>query len=311
MFRTVRTAALLLLLFSAAPAFSADELSDKALLLKKADEALARSDRKTADFYAARYLGVCAREDAAACPAETLELFIKKRRFEPKGFLPEGWDPAFIKWFEQSVRERWGVPSDRVREKARSFEITQNTYKDKYFVTVAAYPELEQWYVLKDGLISKPILLAMGAFRDHPTLFFGRTLKGTATQSSPTFLDTQKRKLHYLWKPEFFDVDGDGTPEVWVRFNLAWGNGFSQVLEVYKIRESGKLELFHHFQGEPNGHAYRLENGSVEIGGVPRSSPNLYHHETWVFKNKEFKKSAQKDVPLSKKQDFPFVISRT
>ena len=288
-----------------------DDLSDKAMLLKNADAALMRNDRKTADFYVARYLGVCARKGVETCAAEALEPFLKKRRFEPKAFLPNSWDITFIDWFENCIHERWGIPSERIREKSRSFEIAQSTYKDKYFITVVAYPELEQWYILKDGLISRSMLLALGRFRDHPTLFFGKMLKGSTAQSNATILDTQKRTLHYVWKPEFYDIDGDGEPEIWIRFNLAWGNGYSQILEVYKIRSNGKLELFHHFQGGHNGYARRLEDGTVELAAVIRSTSTTYHIEKWNFENKEFKKSSEKDIPLSEEVDWPPAHART
>ncbi len=284
-----------------------DSLSDKTLLLKNAGQALEHSNTKTADFYLARYLGICT-QSAETCPPEALSPLLKKRKFEPKAFLPADWDPAFVDWFENSVRERWGVPAERVREKARSFEIAQNIYEDKYFVTVAAYPELEQWYVLKEGVIDRPLLLAMGAYRDRPTLFFGRSLKGSALQSYPTFLGTQKRRLHYLWKPEFFDADANGIPEVWVRFNLSWGNGFVQVLEVYKIQSQGKLLLWQHFQSAPNGFARRLENGSVEVTASDLSLKKTYSLETWSVENKEFKKLDQKEVSI---QEWPPVVSRT
>ena len=308
--RSVQAAALLFFLFCAAPAFSADELSDKPLLLKKADEALSRSDRKTADFYAARYLGLCAREKTETCPPEAFEPFLKKRRFEPKAFISGSWDPSFLEWFESSVRDRWGVPSERIREKARSFEIVNAEYQDKYIVTVVAYPELELWHVLKDGLASKPMVLAMGAYRDHPAIFFGKSFAGFPRQFNSTFLDTQKRTLHYFWKPEFHDVDGDGTPEIWIRFNIAWGNGFSQVLEVYRIRPNGKLELFHHFQGGINGLARRSEDGSVEVAGMLRPAADNYRTETWVFEDKDFKKSAEKDLPIKDNLVWPLVASR-
>ncbi len=288
-----------------------DDLSDKALLLRNATAALIRNDRKMADFYAARYLGVCAREGVGSCPADALEPFLKKRRLEPKAFLTGFWDPIFIDWFENSIRERWSIPSERVRERSRSFEIAQSTYEKKYFVTIVAYPELEQWHVLKDGLVSRSMVLAMASHRDHPTLFFGKSLKGSSVHSYPTFIDTQKRTLHYLWMPEFHDVDHDGEPEIWLRYNLAWGNGYSQVLEIYRIRPNGKLELFHHFQGEPNGYARRLEDGSVEVAGMIRPSSPSYHFETWSFENMEFRKSSEKDIPLTKSLDWPPAAART
>ncbi len=275
------------------PAFGAQ---DKAELLIKAQAALDRIDRKTADFYAARWMGLCAHEGKEACDDAELEPFLKKRQLEPKAFLPGEWDPAFVDWFERGLWERWGADDSRVREKARSFEITQATYQDRYFVTMISYPELELWYVLKEGIISRPLVLPMGSVRDRPTLFFGKMLKGTPLQSNPTFLDAQKRTLHYVWKPEFVDADGDGTPEVWVRFNLAWGNGFLQVLDVYRIREEKELVLLQRFDGQ-NGHARRLPDGSVEVARTLRLAPRIQQTESWVYKKGKFERVSQKENP--------------
>ena len=287
----------LLFVLAAPPVLSAEPLTGPSELLKKADEALDRADRKKADFYVARYLGVCATAETGACRDEALEPILKKRELEPKAFVPADWDPAFLDWFEKSIRARWGVEPERVRERGRSFEIAQSLYRDKYFVTVVAYPVLELWHAVKDGVISRPMALPMGSFHDRPTLFFGKMMKGASFQSHPLFLDTQKRTLHAVWKPEFFDLDRNGEPEVWVRFNLAWGNGFAQMLDVYTIEEEKELKLLHRFQGTNDGFARRLEDGSVEVSSSVRTAPNTQRVETWRFENGKFKKTAEKQVP--------------
>lgn len=266
-------------------------------LLKKAEEAIGRLDRKRADFYAARWMGLCEREGRSACADAELEPFLKKRLLAPKAFVSGEWDPGFTEWFEKGVRARWGVEPSRMRESARSFEIAHGAYQDRYFVTVVAYPELELWHVLKDGLVSKPMLLAMGSFRDRPTVFFGKTMKGVSFQSRPMFLDTQKRSLHAVWKPEFFDLDQDGTPEVWLRFNLAWGNSFAQMLDIYRIHDDKELILVRRFAGGPDGHARRLSDGSVEVAGSLRSSSGTQNVESWIFKDGAFHLSDKKEIP--------------
>ena len=280
-------------LFLQTPSFCAQDISE---LLTKAQNSLDLSDRKTADFYAARWMGLCSREESPACTAEKLEPFLKKRRLEPKAFVPGEWDPGFVEWFEHGVKERWGVDASRVREKARSFEIAQATYQDRYVVTVVVYPVLELWHLLKDGVVSRPLALPMASYHDRPTLFFGKILKGSSIQTRPFFLDTQKRTLHYIWKPEFFDADGDGTPEVWLRFNLAWGNGFMQVLDVYRIRQDQKLVLLQRFQGQ-NGYARRLEDGTVELARTKRLTPQTQEKESWSYQEGGFKLVSKEEIP--------------
>ena len=265
-------------------------------ILKKAGDAVAKNERKQADFYLARYLGLAARENTGAHGVQDLDELIKKRRLAPKAFIPGDWDKDFIDWFERELYPRWGVEKGRVREKARSFEIGTTAYGDKYFVTVVAYPEMELWYLLENGLGTRRLVLAMGSVSDRPTVFFGKTLKNRAPfQSSPLTLDTKKRSLHYLWKPRFFDLDQDGVPEVWLRYNLAWGNGFSQVLECYRIQNDSELSLFRRFQSDFNGIARAMPDGRVEVGATAGEG---YHFVTWKYDKGAFQKDSEEDRPF-------------
>lgn len=270
-------------------------VSETPALLKDAEKALDRSDRKKADFYIARWMGLC-RKEAAACDETALAPLLKKRNLGPRAFLPGEWDPGFLDWFEKGIRARWGVAEDRVRAGARSFEIAQATYDQRFFVTVVAYPELELWHVLEKGIVSRPLLLPMGSYRDRPTLFFGKLLKGSSVQSRPFFLDTKKRSLHYVWKPEFVDADGDGTVELWLRFNLAWGNGFLQVLDVYRIRDEKDLVLIRRFEAV-NGYARRAPDGTVEVVQTPRFAAQNQESQTWVYKEGAFLQTGSEQVP--------------
>jgi len=295
-----------LLLFTCYPVFASIDLSYSTSLLTKANKALNAANKKRADYYAARYLAVCGTGTTDGCSEAALQAFIKNRRLSPKGFLSADWDPGFLDWFERAPRESWDVDDSRVREKYRSFEISRSTYGKRYFATIVAYPELELWYEVKNGIVSRPLVLTMGSFRERPTIFFGKILYGQSSrQFSPLFLDTQKKTLHYVWKPEFFDLDGDDLPEVWIRYNIAWGNGFSQVLEVYKIRNERELILLKRFQGTPEGIARRLPNGHVEVArrltsqGATGSAPKDKHHlETWEYDAGEFKKVSEEDIPF-------------
>jgi hypothetical protein len=82
-----------------------------------------------------------------------------------------------------------------------------------------------------------------------------------------------------------------------VRFNLAWGNGFCQVLEVYRVGDR-TLERLHRFQGVNDGFARRLADGSVEVADSVRAEQDVHRVETWRYEDKAFKKIDEKKVPF-------------
>jgi hypothetical protein len=119
------------------------------------------------------------------------------------------------------------------------------------------------------------------------------------------YLDTQKRTLHHVWKPDFFDLDGDNVPEIWIRYNISWGNGFSQILEVYRIKDERELILVKRFQQDREGFARRLPDGNVETGrrsshstAMTAVSEEKQYVETWNYDSGEFKKISEKEVPF-------------
>ncbi len=273
---------------------------------KNAENAIAAGDKKEADFWMARYLGLSSTDPGSGHSSNDLDMLIKKRKLAPKGFISSDWDKDFIEWFEKSIYPRWGADENKIRTKQHSFVVAETRYQEKYFVTVVAYPELELWHVVENGLVSRPLLLVMGSFSERPTLFFGKIFKGAPSfQFNPLFLDTKKRSLHYVWKPEFYDLDQDGIPEVWVRFNISWGNGFSQILDIYRIHNDSELVLLKRFQSGDEGFVRRLSDGQVELGSAfgsqkiqSRLSNDRHHLETWQYQKGEFKKISEQDVPF-------------
>ena len=273
--------------------------------------ALDSGDKKEADFWMARYLGLSAVDPASGHSLKELEGLLKKRKLAPKAFVSGDWAESFVDWFETGLYPRWGIDEKKVRVKYRTFEITENRFEDKYFATIVASPELELWHVVKNGLVSKPLVLLMGSASDRPTLFFGKLFKGASSfEFSPFYLYTKKRSLHHVWKPEFNDIDGDGLPEVWVRFNLAWGNGFEQVLEVYRIQNDRELVLIQRFQSGHEGFARHLSDGTVEIGSAfnsrktgSRLDYDNHRIETWAYEGVHFKKKEERETPLVLKTD--------
>lgn len=296
----------LILSVSAPEGLSAEQASSPSLLAQSA-AAYKKGSKKRSDFLAARYLGLCHRDETACDPLEW-ESFVKERKWTPKAFVSSSWDPGFLEWFEKSIRDRWGVEAERVREKYRSFEIAQETYDKKYFVTAVAYPDLELWYTLEKGIVAKPLVLAMGSAKDRPTIYFGRTFKGAASmQFTPLTLRTQNRQLHYFYRPLFRDIDSDGIPEVWLRYNLSWGNGFSQFLEVYRIKDDRELVFLHRFEGLEEGYARLLDDGRVETargvsskGSSARADLDQSRVSLWRYQDGAFVQDAEdRTAPLA------------
>ena len=287
-----RPAWLFLALFFCVPAFADGQLLDQA------ERAAERRDWKNADFAAARFLGLTSRP-------QDLEPFLKKRRLEPKAFLSGELDKDFVDWFERALYARWGVAPERVRPKHRSFEIASTVWQGRYFVTVVAYPQLEAWYLMENGAATRRLLLALGSAADPPLVFFGEIFQGKPSfGATPLRLEVGRRALHYLWRPEFHDATGDGVPELWLRYNLAWGNGFAQELAVYRIDGTGRLRLLRKFTGENEGVARRLPDGRIEVAsgfseriGAPRFEFDKHRVETWKYDEGDFSKIDETVVP--------------
>ncbi len=295
-------------IFCIAGAEAQNVVPDFKALIQKAEYAFyEKFNRKRTDFWVARFLGLSSRYPEAGYSIQTIEPFLKKRKLTPKAFIPDDWEASFVQWFETSVHERWAVDEKKVREKHRSFEIAESVLDDKFFAKIIATPEIEMWHIVHEGVIKKPLWMAMASHAEKPALFFGKILAGTVglPQAAFVFLNTERRNVHYVWKPDFYDIDGDGVKEVWARFNLGWGNGFAQILEIYKIKNGSELVLFKRFKAEPEGMVRRLSDGKVELATarashdrLSRMQYDIHHVETWEFKDGEFKRSSEKDIPF-------------
>lgn len=278
--------------------------------------AIERGDKKNADFWLARYLGLWSRSvasnQAALLPGD-VEPILAKRRLEPEGFLSGGYSASFLNWFEYATFEKWGVESSRVRERYGSMEIGY-AGDENYFVTVTASPLIQTWFTSSDTGLGKSRRLVLAAAvaegADRPMIYAGRLVnKVTAVTFKPVELDVKKHALLYLWTPELHDVDADGIPEVWLRYNVAWGNGFAQILDIYRI-EDDTLKLWKKFEGLNEGIARRLGGNTVELGQGFGSRPTLAHldydrHrlEIWEYEAGDFHKSSEKQVEHLLKSD--------
>lgn len=118
------------------------------------------------------------------------------------------------------------------------------------------------------------------------------------------YIDTDKHFLHYIWPIEFHDLNGDKAPEIWIRYIMAWADGFSQRLDIYQIKDDKELILLKRFEGNAEGIARRLKNGFIEVGegftNKEATGHQYYdqrHIQTFEYRNGDFIKISEKDVP--------------
>lgn len=283
----------ILLAFIFSPVYAADLKS----CLDNAEQSLSRADLRMADFWMARYLGQGGETKSAAD-------FLVRRSPSPSGFLSSLYDDEFVDWFVSSARGLWGVTQDRVREARGTVEVASSVFGD-HFAAVSAAPELQYWYVQKGEGMSPPLLMVVGSSRTRVALLAGRLSSGRPAAYFPAaFLNMRKHALQYVWPPEFADLDGDRVPELWVRYNLLWSNGYQQVLDVFRINAEGPLTLLKEFRGENEGTARRLPDNRVEVATGFGSRKGLAHLNydrhtvtAYIYKEGEFVKDSSKVVP--------------
>lgn len=269
-------------------------------LYKKSEQSLDDGDRPRADFYLARLLA--ARETGKSVP--DLELLLEKRRPEISGFLPLAWDAEFLRWFESSALRQWDVPADGIQEKLGSIEIGRAS-QNHYEAVIAAFPEIQSWFLTDThGNSVKPIIVAAASSKKKPFLLVTRHTATAYKIFYTAKLPVGNRSLLHVWKPLIDDLDGDGTPEIWIRYDLAWGNGFAEKLEIYKIAANDRLELYREFFGENEGIARRIASTRVEVGTAFGSRSDLsrieydrHRLETFEFSEGKFKKTDSVEIP--------------
>ena len=167
-----------------------------------------------------------------------------------------------------------------------------------YYVVVNAYPFIEAWSVAGEEAVYSTAVIASGS---KPFIESGELTDGKSSkQFDKVELDVL---LQHVWRPEFHDLDNDGIPEIWIRYNRTMGTGFSQELIIYKIK-GDKLVLFKKFTGSPEGIARRLEDGKIEVAegftnkeATGHLGYDQHHFEIFEYKNGEFVKVSEKDLP--------------
>jgi len=272
-------------------------------ILNNAKHAIEEGDEEKADFYLARYIGLTLLDkNTKRNLADLNSLFARYKVAKPTSFISGKYNKDFLDWFIFASHAQWGIDDEGVDEQTYSFEITSNS-DGKYFASIIAYPWLEGWLVIKDN--PSIAVLVLGDFKRKPYIISGILENGTVIKRFPkTIFETDQHPIQYVWPPEFHDLDGDGTPEIWIRYNATWADGFAQLLNIYKIDDDNGLTLFKKFTGNAEGIARRLDGNMVEVargftdkGGVGHLGYDKHHFEIWRYEDGNFKKISERDIP--------------
>jgi hypothetical protein len=283
----VFTALLTLLTFQA----RADEAFYEEML-GKAIAAFESNDEVTAAFYSAKYLGVTMRDENTDHGPDHLISYLAGRA---TSFTTLDYDQGFLRFFFYENWRMWGIHPTEMRKKKLSVPLFGTTYGNM-IVEIWGYPRIENW-------------LLIGKNNKSAALLTSKSMTAFLVE-----LDSQKKEkmrwefqieanVQYLWYPELYDVDSDGRKELLVRYNHAKGSGFSQILDIYSIKEDGSHSLMKRFNGDAEGIARRVGD-QFEVAHSFARHEDLGHlswdkHrvERWEFKGAEFVKVSEKVIP--------------
>ena len=281
---------------------SAQDLSSEkqlAQIFKNVEDATAKGNIEQSDFWIARYMGLTTLNDHTKRGyPDLIPVFKKRGDLKPTAFISGEYDDSFIEFFVRGPSVLWGIPEEGIDKQKREFII--QSYSDaQYFVEVSASPRLENWSIIK-----KPPVVAVIPLGVNPAILSGKLVKGKPVKFFKEIpLNVEDSLIHYVWPPEMHDLDGDGIPEIWIRYIKAWADGFSQELAIYKIKNDNELVLLKQFSGEAEGLARRLEGNKVEVGtgfsnkNVGHLGFDQTHLEIWEYKIGEFVKTSERDIP--------------
>lgn len=272
--RVLLVAVLLLLAGSALADRTADEGALEAeRLLRSAEESVAAGDRRKTDFYVARYVGKSLGEDR---PMDTgrIKAVSDRLGLTPTSSLSPLFDESFVSWFVLATYHQWNVPDRGANEKDLTMVLAGET-DGRYFAQIVGAPVLRSWAILRDQ--STSILHLVDGSR-KPYVVTGTMKDGRQDLFFESYaIDTGGSDIHSFQRPQFVDVDGDGTAEIVLRYTLTKGDGFSQVLELLHVVAERKVVPWKVFRSGPEGVARLEPNNDVVVAAAFASRPGLGH----------------------------------
>lgn len=300
--RKIKTAVFVALFLAVTfPLFAENLAGQLKMIYNNAHTAIGKHDVAEADFWLARYMGLTAFNGKTNCGYfDLIPLFRKRKDLQSTSFISGYYDKEFLDFFTLGGAIFWGHSKESINRKDREFIVAKSLDKG-YVAELTMSPHLEGWIIIKG---SKPLqaVIPLGA---EPYLLLAKLKDGKLSKHIISIrLDVKDRFVQYAWPIEFHDLDGDGVPEIWIRYNEAWADGFSQELAIYKIKDNKELVLLRKFDGVAEGIARRLTGSTVEVGygfaskdGLGHLEYDRHHLETWEYQKGSFVKISEKDVP--------------
>lgn len=274
-------------------------------IYEKAEQAIQTGDESLADFYLARYMGLTILDKKTEKNVTDLYPLFKAHKVSaPTSFISGKYSKDFIDWFVTASYQQWGRDDDEdIDVETKSFGITSSS-DNKYFATIIGSPFVEGWSII-NGEETTLAPMALIDFVNKPYLVVGIHDNGEPKKMiEQVNIDAGEHPIQHIWPIEFHDLDNDGIPEIWIRYNMTWASGFSQVLDIYAIKNDEKVFLLKRFEGEAEGIARRLDDGNVEVafGFTEKEATghlgyDQHHIETFELKDGEFTKIAERNVP--------------
>lgn len=289
------------------------------LFLAKADESLEQKDNKKANFWIARFFSSASKDGMIGFIFEYISPLLKDYNFAPPvSFLSGKYDHDFLGWFIYSTYPMWDFNDNGQDVKAyedTTFQLAGVKDGNYAAVVFGSHPMLETWSFVgatddNGGTVS---LTAVLGDPEEKMYLSVAELEEKINEQTGIYddkkaydkieIDLSGRPLQHIWDPEFYDLDKDGLPEIFIRYNATGADGFVQELAIYKI-EGDKLVLFKKFTGSTEGIARRINDNQIEVGeGVLGSDSeghlgfSKFRLETWEYKNGFFSKISKKIIP--------------
>ncbi|MDD4201886.1 MAG: hypothetical protein PHQ52_00275 [Candidatus Omnitrophica bacterium] len=222
-------------------------------LYKQAQTAIEKGDQGESDFFLARYLGLVTTENTTKNYTDLYPLFDTHKQLNAFTVINGEFQKEFIDWFIFAGYSMWAGQTI-IQTKDGALEVTNNL-NDNFYVGVFGYPYLEKGSIV-GGTSNSGEVVVMTLMR-KPFLVLGKIKeKENPLDNASDFPIEVRTVIQYIWQPEFYDIDKDGEDEIFIRYNKSWATGFSQVLDIYKIKEDD-LILWERFEGLAEGIAMR------------------------------------------------------